>query len=105
MHTQPHHPTLESWPSPETPSLPCILTQAGFAIRVHDVLGVASTNRPVVGIVTRVLAAPIAVVARHWEENTVTRVGALETGSLELPMLTLTPRKRLAMEKAFKVKQ
>lgn len=68
-HTAPPHPPGAGHPQ-KSPSLQCILTQAGFAIHVHDVLGVAAADGPVLSIVTRVLAAPVAVVARHWGENT-----------------------------------
>lgn len=85
----PHHPGAGH--PQRAPSLPCILTQAGFPIHVHDVLGVASTNGPIVSIITRVLAAPIAVVTGHCRRKThITRAATLPAGSFELPGLTGT---------------
>lgn len=63
----PHHPWVGH--PQKTTSLHCILTQARFPIQVHGVLGVTSTNRPIVSIITRVLAAPIPVVTCHYKGN------------------------------------
>lgn len=62
MHTQQHHTTPALVTNKKTTSLHCILTQAGFAIHMHDVLGVTSTNRPIISIITGMLAATISMI-------------------------------------------
>jgi len=46
------------------------LTDAGLAVRVQGVLLMAATHRTRVRVVTRVLAAAVPVVTRHWRGHT-----------------------------------